>query len=245
VLGLHKPHELVRVEEFPGEAYTALVEQRAARVPLQHLLGSVGFRWIELQVGPGVFVPRPETEVVVGYAIDALPKDAAPVVVDLCTGSGAIALSVAHEVPGAVVHAVELDPAALEWARRNDPKGSVTWHLGPVEGCLPELDGAVDVVISNPPYVAETERHLPDPEVIDHDPHLALFAGEDGLDVVREVERAARRLLRPGGLLVVEHSDRQGESAPDVLEQAGGWAEVQDHQDLTGRDRYVTARWQR
>ncbi|HTL23039.1 MAG TPA: peptide chain release factor N(5)-glutamine methyltransferase [Mycobacteriales bacterium] len=244
VLGLHKPHELVRVEEFPGEAYTALVEQRAARVPLQHLLGSVGFRWIELQVGPGVFVPRPETEVVVGYAIDALPKDAAPVVVDLCTGSGAIALSVAHEVPGAVVHAVELDPAALEWARRNDPRGTVTWHLGPVEGCLPDLDGAVDVVISNPPYVAETERHLPDPEVIDHDPHLALFAGEDGLDVVREVERAARRLLRPGGLLVVEHSDRQGESAPAVLEQAGGWAEVQDHQDLTGRDRYVTARWQ-
>jgi release factor glutamine methyltransferase len=243
VLGLHKPHELVRVEEFPGEAYTALVEQRAARVPLQHLIGSVGFRWIELQVGPGVFVPRPETEVVVGYAIDRL-QGTTPVVVDLCTGSGAIALSVAHEVPGSVVHAVELDPAALEWARRNDPKGAVTWHLGPVEGCLPDLDGAVDAVISNPPYVAETERHLPDPEVIDHDPHLALFAGEDGLDVVREVERAARRLLRPGGLLVVEHSDRQGESAPAVLERAGGWVEVQDHQDLTGRDRYVTARWQ-
>lgn len=271
VLGLHKPHELVRVEEFPGEAYTALIEQRAARVPLQHLVGSVGFRWIELQVGPGVFVPRPETEVVVGYVIDHLRPDAGartgvgvgpvsapadgsppdscperggPVVVDLCTGSGAIALSVAHEVPGAVVHAVELDPAALEWARRNDPAGTVTWHLGPVEGCLPDLDGTVDVVVSNPPYVAENERHLPDPEVVDHDPHLALFAGEDGLDVIRHVEQAARRLLRPGGLLVVEHSDRQGESAPAVLEQAGGWAEVQDHEDLTGRDRYVTARWQ-
>jgi release factor glutamine methyltransferase len=259
VRGLHKPHELVRVEEFPAEPYTELIEQRAARVPLQHLVGSVGFRWIELKVGPGVFVPRPETEVVVGYAIDHLraeatglpnaladgpdPQRGSPLVVDLCTGSGAIALSLAHEVPGAVVHAVELDPGALEWARRNDPKGTVTWHLGPVEGCLPDLDGTVDAVVSNPPYVAETERHLPDPEVIDHDPHVALFAGEDGLDVIRDVERAARRLLRPGGLLVVEHSDRQGKSAPAALEQAGGWTEVEDHQDLTGRDRYVTARW--
>ncbi|HUR13856.1 MAG TPA: peptide chain release factor N(5)-glutamine methyltransferase [Mycobacteriales bacterium] len=243
VLGLRQPHELAGVRELPGEAYTALVEQRAARVPLQHLVGSVGFRWIELQVGPGVFVPRPETEVVVQAVIDRLAGPA--VVVDLCTGSGAIALSVAHEVPGSVVHAVELDPAALEWARRNDPSGTVTWHLGPVEGCLPDLDGSVDVVVSNPPYVAESERHLPDPEVVDHDPHVALFAGEDGLDVVRQVEQAARRLLRPGGLLVVEHSDRQGTSAPAVLEQAGGWAAVEDHQDLTGRDRYVTARWQR
>jgi release factor glutamine methyltransferase len=114
-----------------------------------------------------------------------------------------------------------------------------------VEGCLPELDGAVDVVVSNPPYVAVDEVDLLDPEVRDHDPHHALFAGADGLDVIRLVEQAARRLLRPGGLLVVEHSDRQGESAPAVLEQAGGWAEVQDHQDLTGRDRFVTARWQR
>jgi release factor glutamine methyltransferase len=245
VLGLHKPHELVRVEEFPGDAFTALVDQRAARVPLQHLVGSVGFRWIELQVGPGVFVPRPETELVAGFVIDAMPRDGAPLVVDLCTGSGAIALSVAHEVPGAVVHGVELDPTTLEWARRNDPQGSVSWHLGSVEGCLPELDGAVDVVVSNPPYVAVDEVDLLDPEVRDHDPHHALFAGADGLDVIRLVEQAARRLLRPGGLLVVEHSDRQGESAPAVLEQAGGWAEVQDHQDLTGRDRFVTARWQR
>ena len=270
VLGLHKPQELLRVEEFPGEAYTALVERRAAREPLQHIVGSVGFRWIELQVGSGVFVPRPETEVVVQAALDELhrtapsgtgvgvspvprvrtgsqpdsrPASRGPVVVDLCTGSGAIALSVAHEVPGAVVHAVEIDPGALEWARRNDPKGTVTWHLGPVEGCLPELDGTVDVVISNPPYVAEDERHLPAPEVVDHDPHVALFAGEDGLDVVRQVEQAARRLLRPGGLVVVEHSDRQGASAPAVFEQAGGWVDVADHRDLTDRDRFVTARW--
>jgi release factor glutamine methyltransferase len=153
-------------------------------------------------------------------------------------------------VPGATVHAVERDPAALEWARRNaearraagDP--AVHLHLGSVEGCLPELDGTVDLVASNPPYVAEDERHLPDPEVVDHDPEVALFAGDDGLDVVRLVEQAARRLLRPGGLLVVEHSDRQGESAPAVLTAAGGWADVADHEDLTGRPRFVTARWQ-
>jgi release factor glutamine methyltransferase len=164
-------------------------------------------------------------------------------VVDLCSGSGAIALSVAHEVPGTQVHAVEVDPVAIEWARRNDPDGTVTWHLAPVEGCLPELDGRVDVVVSNPPYVAHDEAHLSEPEVVDHDPHLALFAGEDGLAVIREVERAARRLLKPGGLVVVEHSDRQGETAPAVFEAAGGWTEVEDHEDLARRPRYVTARW--
>ena len=110
---------------------------------------------------------------------------------------------------------------------------------------LPSLDGTVDLGASNPPYVALDEAHLSEPEVIDHDPHVALFAGPDGLDVIREVEQAARRLLRPGGLVVVEHSDRQGRTAPEVFERAGGWVEVADHQDLTGRDRYVTARWSR
>ena len=146
------------------------------------------------------------------------------------------------------MHAVERDPGALDWTRRNaanrvavgDPE--VHLHLDSVEGCLPELDGRVDLVASNPPYVAEGERHLPDPEVVDHDPEIALFAGRDGLDVVRLVEQAARRLLKPGGLVVVEHSDRQGSSAPAVFTDAGGWADVQDHQDLTGRDRFVTAR---
>ena len=247
VLGLRKPSELALHDTLDLEAYEALVARRERREPLQHLTGSVGFRWIDLEVGPGVFVPRPETESVVQWALDHTAPGA--VVVDLCTGSGTIAFALANELPGATVHAVERDPAALEWARRNarnrvaagDPE--VTLHLGAVPECLPDLDGTFDLVISNPPYVAEDERHLPDPEVVDHDPEIALFAGADGLDVVRWVEQAARRLLRPGGLLVIEHSDRQGRSAPQVLLDAGGWSDVEDHQDLTGRDRFVTGRW--
>jgi release factor glutamine methyltransferase len=185
----------------------------------------------------------------VQYALDALRGLPSPLCVDLCTGSGTIAFSLAKELPGAVVHAVERDPDALAWTRRNaalrvaagDPE--VQLHLGSAEDALPGFDGTLDLVISNPPYVATTEAHIPDPEVVDHDPGIALWAGEDGLDVVRLVEQAARRLLKPGGLLVVEHSDRQGRSAPALLEAAGGWSEVADHQDLAGRDRYVTARW--
>ena len=254
VLGLARPSDLGRVDDLTSDqasAYDALVSRRAERVPLQHLTGSVGFRWIELEVGPGVFVPRPETESVVQWAVDAAKAQGwtAPLMVDLCTGSGTIALALANEVPGATVHAVERDEGALVWARRNaanrvaagDPE--VHLHLGSAQDALPELDGTVDLVASNPPYVALDEAHLPDPEVVDHDPGIALWAGDDGLDVVRLVEQAARRLLRPGGLLVVEHSDRQGRTAPALLMQAGGWTQVQDHQDLTGRDRYVTARW--
>lgn len=252
VLGLAKPSDLLLADrgDLDLDRFEELVSRREARVPLQHLTGSTGFRYLDIEVGPGVFVPRPETESVVQWAVDAVRGLPAPLLVDLCTGSGTIALSLAHEVPGATVHAVERDPAALAWAQRNadrrraagDPQ--VHLHLGSVEGCLPELDGAVDLVASNPPYVAEHERHLPEPEVVDHDPEIALFAGEDGLDVVRLVEQAARRLLTPGGLLVVEHSDRQGQSAPALLREAGGWVEVADHKDLAGRDRFVTARWQ-
>lgn len=249
LLGLGKPADLLLVDEIDGRAYDALVRQREARVPLQHLTGSVGFRHIELEVGKGVFVPRPETESVVGWAVEAMKGVPSPLVVDLCTGSGTIALALANELDDPTVHAVERDPTALEWARRNaeqrvaagDPP--VTLHLGSVEDALRDLDGRLDLVVSNPPYVAENERHIPDPEVVDHDPEIALFAGEDGLDVIRLVEQAARRLLKPGGLCVVEHSDRQGRSAPAVFTEAGGWVEVEDHQDLTGRDRFVTARW--
>jgi release factor glutamine methyltransferase len=248
VLGLAKPSDLLLVDDIDETVYGDLVARRASRMPLQHLVGSVGFRWIELAVGPGVFVPRPETESVVQWAVDAVKGTEAPLLVDLCSGSGAIALALANEVPGATVHAVELDVAALAWTRRNadnrvragDPE--VHLHLGSAGDALPELDGVVDLVASNPPYVREDERHLVDPEVADHDPQLAVFAGLDGLDVVRQVERAARRLLKPGGLVVVEHSDRQGESAPAVFTGTDGWTEVEDHQDLTGRDRFVTAR---
>jgi release factor glutamine methyltransferase len=243
VLGLRRPSDLLTVTEIDQARYDEVLALRAQRIPLQHLVGSVGFRHLNLLVGPGVFVPRPETELVAGYAIDHLAparvEHRARVVVDLCSGSGAIALSVAHEVPGVVVHAVELDPVALEWACRNDPDGTVTWHQAPVEGCLPELDGQVDVVVSNPPYVplgtavdAETG----------HDPALALWGGADGLDAIRQVEAAARRLLNRGGIVVVEHDVTHGIAAPAVFRD---WSDVADHRDLTGRDRFVTARWLR
>jgi release factor glutamine methyltransferase len=252
VLGLAKPSDLLMVDDLDepqASAYDELVGRRAGRVPLQHLTGSVGFRYIELEVGPGVFVPRPETESVVQFAVDALRNHEGPLCVDLCTGSGTIAFALANELPRATVHAVERDEAALAWTRRNaanrvkagDPE--VQLHLASAEDALPGFDGTLDLVISNPPYVATTEAHIPDPEVLDHDPGIALWAGEDGLDVIRLVEQAARRLLKPGGLVVVEHSDRQGRSAPALFAQAGGWAEVADHQDYAGRDRYVTARW--
>ena len=254
VLGLQRPSDLLLVDGFDDAqavAFDDLVARREQRVPLQHLTGSVGFRHIELEVGPGVFVPRPETESVVQWAVDALAGEGVerPLLVDLCAGSGTIAFALANEVPGATVHAVERDPGAVEWARRNaanrvkagDPE--VQLHLASVEDALLDLPGAFDLVASNPPYVALHETHIPDPEVLDHDPEIALFAGDDGLDVIRLVEQAARRLLRPSGLVVVEHSDRQGESAPAVFTTAGGWSEVTDHRDLAGRDRFVTARW--
>lgn len=228
----------------PLETFRELVERRARREPLQHLVGTAGFRHLELMVGPGVFVPRPETEVVVEAALEflrTLPEVPRPTLVDLCTGSGTIAFSLAHEFPQAVVHAVELDPGALDWTRRNADRLNlpVVLHQGDAEHALPDLDGQLDLVVSNPPYVAEHEVEGVDPEVRDHDPEVSLVAGPDGLDVVRAVEKAAWRLLRPGGMVIVEHSDRQGTSAPEVF--APRWLEVSDHRDLTGRDRYVVA----
>jgi release factor glutamine methyltransferase len=224
--------------------FGALVRRRAERVPLQHIVGSTGFRYLELQVGPGVFVPRPETEVVVDAVLAEIRPRHAPVVVDLCAGAGTIGFAVAHEHPSAVVHLVERDPDAFEWLRRNRPeaRADVHLHLGDVADALRELDATVDVVASNPPYVAEDERELVDPEVRDHDPEVALFAGADGLDVIRVVEERARGLLKPGGLVVIEHSDRQGESVPALLREHG-WTEVADHRDLTGSDRFATARF--
>ena len=244
----HDARVLVAHAAATGQDIDELVRRRAARVPLQHITGVVGFRYLDLAVGPGVFVPRPESEVVAQVAIDlARAAGPDPVVVDLCSGSGAIALSVAHEVAGARVHAVELDPDALRWLARNaadrrtagDPGIGV--HQDDVAAALPELDGLVDVVVSNPPYVSADEISEVDPEVRDHDPRIALVAGVDGLDVIRAVAATAARLLRPGGWVVVEHSDRQGESAPKVLVDAG-FVEVRDGRDLTGRDRYAMGR---
>ncbi|HET6909388.1 MAG TPA: peptide chain release factor N(5)-glutamine methyltransferase [Mycobacteriales bacterium] len=240
----HDARALHRHAEQSGADFEELVRRRAQRVPLQHLIGTTGFRYLVLDVGPGVFVPRPETEVVVDAVLAEIRAVKRPLVVDLCAGAGTIGLSVVHEHPDAEVHLVERDPCAVEWLHRNlrhVDAARTHVHCGDIADALPDLVGMVDVVASNPPYVAEDERELVDPEVRDHDPHLALFAGSHGLDVIRVVERRARELLKPGGLVVVEHSDRQGESAPQVFRD-GGWLDVADHPDLTGRPRFTVGR---
>jgi release factor glutamine methyltransferase len=250
VLGVSRAR-LLTLDEVPPDAaarFAGLLDQRASRVPLQHLTGTAPFRHLELAVGPGVFVPRPETELIAGWVLDRIAGLAAPTVVDLGTGSGAIALSVANEHPGARVVAVERDAGAIEWTRHNAATRAAAGDT-PVEvlsgdmtdhGLLRELDGRVDVVVSNPPYVPDGAR-LPR-EVADHDPPLALWGGPDGLDVVRGLLVTAARLLHPGGWLGIEHADQQGSALPTLVRGSGGWADVADNADLAGRPRYTTAR---
>ncbi|ERK71705.1 peptide chain release factor N(5)-glutamine methyltransferase [Leifsonia aquatica] len=232
------------VEVQEAERVRELTERRAAREPLQHITGRAAFRSLELAVGPGVFVPRPETEQVAQFAIDALRSvpSAEPIAVDLGTGSGAIALALATEVPHARVFAVENSPEAFIWTRRNVDETGAT-NIRPVfidlADALPELDGTVDVVISNPPYVPDAA--IPrDPEVRLFDPAAALYGGEDGLDVVRVISRVAQRLLHPGGTLVLEHGELQG-AAIRALLTADGWRAAATHRDLTTRDRATIA----
>lgn len=223
-----------------GARLADLVAARARRVPVQHLTGTAGFRHLDLAVGPGVFIPRPETEALVGWALSAAgPR---PTVVDLCSGSGAIALAVADELPGAAVYAVERSPAALAWLRRNASGTRVRIVEGDVTdpGVLAELDGRVDLVLCNPPYVPDAAP-VP-PEVADHDPAEAVFGGPDGLAVIRGVVARAGALLRPGGALAIEHDDGQGRAVPRLLRADGRFADVADHPDLAGRPRFATAR---
>ena len=243
---------LVLGEELSEEGVTRfrdLVAERAARVPLQHLTGRAAFRRLTLHVGPGVFVPRPETEGVAGLAIEALAGRESPIAVDLCTGSGALALALADEVPGARVLAVEVDRLALAWTARNVAATGLPVEVLAADATAPpeeepalaELLGSVDVVVSNPPYVPQ-EMVPVDPEVAEHDPAVALFGGSaDGLRIPLAVAATAARLLRPGGLLVMEHADEQGESLPAALTATGAWTDVTDHRDLAGRPRAVTA----
>ncbi|WP_279591047.1 peptide chain release factor N(5)-glutamine methyltransferase [Modestobacter marinus] len=249
VLGVTRT-ALLTLGELPAAQaarYAALLDERAARVPLQHLTGTAPFRHLELSVGPGVFVPRPETELVAGWVLSRIAGLAAPTVVDLGAGSGAIALAVANEHPGARVVAVERDAAAIEWTRHNAATRAAAGDT-PVEvlagdmtdrALLTGLDGLVDVVVSNPPYVPDGAR-LPR-EVTEHDPPLALWGGPDGLDVVRGLLGTAARLLRPGGWLGIEHADQQGSALPALLRAHGGWTDVADHRDLADRPRYTTA----
>jgi release factor glutamine methyltransferase len=228
------------------------VARREAREPLQHITGIAYFRYLDLEVGPGVFVPRPETEVMTGWAIERLTEMdvAEPVVADLGTGSGAIALAIAQEVPAALVHAVEGDPLARPWTERNIARcatsaahtaGRVRLHPGDFDSALAELNGTVDLVVSNPPYIP-VGADVP-PEVGEYEPTAALFSGQDGLDAIRVVERVARRLLRPGGLVAVEHGSPQGAQVYWVFAEENGWRQTRNHTDLSGLDRFVTAAW--
>jgi release factor glutamine methyltransferase len=230
------------------EALRVLVSRRAERVPLQHLTGSAALGALEMAVGPGVFIPRPETEVLLAWGLTALEGVEHPLVVDLCTGSGALALAVAHARPDAQVHAVERDPVALSWARRNaDAQVAagdtpVALYTGDVadSGLLVALEGMAHLVLCNPPYVP-VGAALP-PEVALHDPPAAVFAGPDGLAVIPDVVRTGTRLLREGGSIAIEHDDSHGVSVPAMLSARRVLTDVTDHVDLAGRPRFATAR---
>ncbi|TCJ31141.1 peptide chain release factor N(5)-glutamine methyltransferase [Nocardioides jejuensis] len=225
------------------DALDDLLHRRQSREPLQHLTGVAYFRHVSLQVGPGVFTPRPETELLAGWAIEhAALAGERPVVVDLCTGSGAIAKSIKDELPDAEVHAVELDEPAHAWASRNLAGTGVDLRQGDAFAAFAELAGTVDVVVCNPPYIPLEAWESVAVEARDHDPHLALFSGDDGLDAMRLLEAHAAVLLKPGGVVGAEHADVQGESAPAVFAATGRWREVRDHVDMAGRARYLTAR---
>ncbi|GIF18777.1 release factor glutamine methyltransferase [Paractinoplanes tereljensis] len=231
--------EAMRPEEL--RRFTALVAERARRIPLQHLLGTAAFRHLELSVGDGVFIPRPETELLAGWGIDRTAPGA--VAVDLCSGTGAIALSLADETKAAEVYAVERSPIALSYLRRNAAGfPSVRVVEGDVTdpALLADLAGRVDLLLCNPPYVPDGTP-VP-PEVADHDPAEAVFGGADGLSVIRPVIELAASLLKSGGHVGIEHDDVHGSAVPAILRADGRFTEVTAHEDFTGRPRFATAR---
>lgn len=246
VLGV-APGELVLAPPVDAEQqrrYALLLDSRAEGVPLQHLTGEAWFRGVRLEVGPGVFIPRPETELVAGAAIDRAREvrmmGTAPVVVELCAGSGAISAALVNEVPDCRVVAVERDDEAVRWCRHNLAGTTVQVRHEDMAEAAHDLDGAVDLVVANPPYVPLTARDALPVEVTGHDPQVAVFSGPDGLEAIRVVEQVARRLLVPGGLVVCEHDDSHGLSAPEVFAGAA-WTDVRDRVDLSGRPRWVCA----
>jgi release factor glutamine methyltransferase len=223
------------------ESYRDLVAARSRRVPLQHLLGSAAFGPVLLKVGPGVFIPRPETEAVLEWALaQALPSR--PVIVDLCTGSGALAVALAHYRPAARVVGIDDSEAALDYARRNAVGTPVEVVRADVSepGLLPELDRRVDLLVANPPYVPDDADVAP--EVAGHDPRHAVFGGQDGMAVIAPIVGLAGRWLRPGGLIAVEHDDTTAAKTVGLLGATGFFEDVASRVDLTGRPRFVTAR---
>ncbi|OBI81806.1 protein-(glutamine-N5) methyltransferase, release factor-specific [Mycobacterium asiaticum] len=216
------------------------VAARSQRVPLQHLIGTVAFGPLLLHVGPGVFIPRPETESLLEWAVaQRLPSQ--PCIVDLCTGSGALAIALARHWPGARVIGVDVSEEALDYARRNAAGTAVELVRADVcsPGLLAELDGGVDMVVANPPYVPDGTDV--EPEVAQHDPPRAVFGGPDGMAVIPSVVKLAERLLRPGGLFAVEHDDSTSGSTVKAVAQTGAFDDVVARNDLAGRPRFVTA----
>jgi release factor glutamine methyltransferase len=244
------------ISEDQLEEFIQFVAFRSARVPLQHLTGKAAFRRIEIAVGPGVLIPRPETELLVDKAIDFVRDVSEPVIVDLCSGSAAMSVSLAMEIVCSEVHALEFVEEAFAWGQQTVRDhaaeiamvgSTISLHRGDVRGCeereLKSLAGKVDVIVANPPYIPSGA--IPrDPEVFQYEPHEALFGGEDGMDFVGAIVSAAKVLLKPGGLVVIEHGDNQGEdgqpSVPRVLRESGVFASVRDHNDLAGRPRFTT-----
>jgi release factor glutamine methyltransferase len=222
----------------PDSALEDLISRRVQREPLQHITRQAFFRGLKLEVGPGVFIPRPETEAVVQIGLDFLAGKDSQRVLDIGTGSGAIAISLAKE-SDAKVQAIELSVAAAEFAARNIASNNAQVELFVSDFRDLQLEFAsYDLVISNPPYIPQDAIPI-DPEVRDFDPELALYSGADGLDAIREIIESALLLLRPGGMLVLEHADGQSDQICELLLE--DWHEVRVYPDLTGRLRSVSA----
>jgi release factor glutamine methyltransferase len=221
--------------------YHDVVTARSRRVPLQHLTGTAAFGPLTLSVGPGVFIPRPETESMLEW-VTAQSLPAAPVIVDVCTGSGALALALARHWPDARILGIDDSDAALRYARANSVDTAVELLCADVTGAgvLPDLDGQVDLVVSNPPYVPDGAEL--EPEVLDHDPAHAVFGGPDGMAVIDAVVWLAARWLRPGGWFAVEHDDTTSSLTCERLSETGLFDGIVGRTDLTGRPRFVTAR---
>ena len=240
-VGLGRLRALMLGDSPAPDGYADLVAERARRTPLQHITGVAYFRYLELAVGPGVFIPRPETESVVQLVVDHVQGMAHPRIVDLGTGSGAIAGSIAHEVPGAEVHAVEYSPFAHAWAEKNLAPLGVRLVLGDLRDALPELNGTFDVVVSNPPYIP-AEAIPNEPEVALHDPPEALYGGgADGMELPTAAAASAARLLVPGGYFVMEHAEVQAGWIKAMLSRAGVWTGITTHLDLNGKERATSA----
>lgn len=231
----------VEVPDDFADRYRELVTARAGRIPLQHITGVAPFGPVLLEVGPGVFIPRPETEAILEWALSQdLPPH--PVIVDACTGSGALAVALATLLPAATVTGVDADPTALSYARRNAAATNAGMVQGDVtdDGLLAGLAGTVDLVVSNPPYVpvgADLE-----PEVAVHDPEHAVFGGADGMAVIIPLVARAANWLKSGGLVAIEHDDTTAEQTSETLTATGVFGDVTPHCDLAGRPRFVTAR---